>query len=508
MNATKRNKNRNKSTRKPIRESTRGPKIITVENGSLYKMNGFNYISVQGTPMQRGYAFGVLCANDFKEIQRMLRFLCEEEYGRTWEFFIDAGRKHLKKTIRDVYPEFFEEMEGLAEGINSAGGNTDVDEILAWNNYFTLFDSWYSTYEDKGSSTRTAKKSEGGSKDRCSAFMATGSYTKDGKIVMAHNSFTNFLDGQYWNYVLDTTPEKGHRILMQTCAAWIWSGSDFFVTGAGIMGTETTIGGFLPYENNLPIACRIRHAMQYGNTLDDYVRILLDGNSGDYANSWMFGDINTNEILRLELGLKYLSVERTKDGYFVGFNATYDPQIRNLECENSGYNDVRRHQGARKVRLTDLMEQYKGKINVNLAKEIIADHYDVYLKKKNNPCSRTVCSHYELDGREYMSQSDRPLPYQPRGAVDGFVADANLAKDMKIIGRWGTSCGIPFNAKKFCDAHRQWIQYLPYLRDRPSEPWTTFEYHKGMITKNFIEDMERINRKNVKSKSRTMKSKK
>jgi hypothetical protein len=447
------------------------------KNAEFYKLNGFTYVSVKGKPRERGFAFGKCCANDFKDIQKMLHFVCEEEYGRSWEFFVDAGKKYLKPTIKKEFAEFFEEMEGIAEGINSAGGKTDVDEILAWNNYFTLLDSWYSTFSEDGA---PAKKSEGGggARDRCSAFIATGSYTKDGKIVVAHNSFSNFVDGQYMNYILDITPEKGNRILMQTCAGWIWSGTDFFITSAGIIGTETTIGGFLPYENNYTIACRIRKAMQYGNTMDDYVKILLDGNSGDYANSWLFGDINTNEILRLELGLKYHNVERTKDGYFVGFNSTYDPQIRNLECANSGFNDVRRHQGSRKVRLTHLMEQYKGKLNVNLARELIADHYDVYLLKKNNPCSRTVCSHYELDGREYMSQSDRPLPYQPRGAMDGFVTDANLAKKMIFIGRWGSSCGTPFITNKFFNKHRQWIQYEPYLHDRPRQPWTTFSTYE------------------------------
>jgi hypothetical protein len=453
----------NKTARKKSTERSK--------NGECYKLHGFTYVSVKGQPRERGFAFGKCCANDFKDIQKMLHFVCEEEYGRSWEFFVDAGKKYLKPTIKKEFAEFFEEMEGIAEGINYAGGKTDVDEILAWNNYFTLLDSWYSTFSEDGA---PAKKSEGGSKDRCSAFIATGSYTKDGKIVVAHNSFSNFVDGQYMNYILDVEPEKGHRILMQTCAGWIWSGTDFFITSAGIIGTETTIGGFLPYENNYTIACRIRKAMQYGDTMDDYVKILLNGNSGDYANSWLFGDINTNEILRLELGLKYYNVERTKDGYFVGFNSTYDPQIRNLECANSGFNDVRRHQGARKVRLTDLMEQYKGKLNVNLARELIADHYDVYLLKKNNPCSRTVCSHYELDGREYMSQSDRPLPYQPRGAMDGFVTDSNLAKKMTFMGRWGASCGTPFITKKFFDKHRQWIQYQPYLHDRPRQPWTTF----------------------------------
>ena len=240
------------------------------------------------------------------------------------------------------------------------------------------------------------------------------------------------------------------------------------------MGTETTIGGFYPYEKKFPVGYRIRQAMQYGNTLDEYVEILLKGNSGDYANSWLFGDTNTNEILRIELGLKYHNVERTKNGFFIGFNAPYDPQIRNLECNNSGMYDIRRHQGARLVRLDELMDKHKGKINIEVAKEIIADHYDVYLLKDNNPCSRTVCSHYELDAREYMSQADRPKPFACHGAVDGVVMDTNLTKKMSFIGRFGSSCGIPFDKNEFCDKHIQWNVFRPYLMDRPTQPWSLF----------------------------------
>jgi hypothetical protein len=120
------------------------------------------------------------------------------------------------------------------------------------------------------------------------------------------------------------------------------------------------------------------------------------------------------------------------------------------------------------------MEINKGKLNVEIAKEIIADHYDVYLRKENNPCSRTVCSHYELDAREYMSQSDRPKPFAPHGVVDGFVVDSSLAKKMAFVGRFGNSCGIPFEKDKFCDEHMQWNIFRPYLLDRPSQDWTEF----------------------------------
>jgi len=439
-----------------------------VKNGLSYNKNGWKYISIKGKPRERGYAYGYLCANDFKEIQRTLKFLMMEAYGMDWDYFIKEISIDFKEMTEKDFPELYEEMEGIAEGCNANGCKTTLDEIIAWNFYCSI-PYWYSTKSDN----RVGK--EGGAPDKCSAFMAVGKdWTEDGKIVCAHNSFTDYIDGQFSNIVLDLNPTEGHRFIMQTSPCWIWSGTDFFVTAKGIVGTETTIGGFIPYEKRFPIGYRIRKAMQYGNTLDEYCEILLHENSGDYANSWLFGDTNSNEILRIELGLKYHNIERTKNGFFIGFNSVYDERIRNLEVQNSGFYDVRRHQGARLVRLGDLMDEHKGKLNIEIAKKIISDHYDVYLKKEDNPCSMTVCSHYDLDAREYMSQENRPKPFAPHGAVDGIVCDTNLAKNMSFIGRFGNSCGIPFNKDEFCKKHRQYEKFCPYLHDRPSEPWTEF----------------------------------
>jgi hypothetical protein len=120
------------------------------------------------------------------------------------------------------------------------------------------------------------------------------------------------------------------------------------------------------------------------------------------------------------------------------------------------------------------MEEYKGRIDISIAKKIISDHYDVYLKK-TNPCSRTVCSHYELDGREYMSDPSRPLPYQPRGAIDGIVGDSEMTKNMSFMGIWGSSCGREFNANNFFDKNKQWMHLKPYIFSRPSQPWIEFK---------------------------------
>jgi len=469
-----------------------------VKNGMSYDINGWKYISIKGKPRDRGYAYGFLCAKEFKEIQKMLEYNIFQTYAETWEWMIENINKSIKEKTKINFFELYEEMEGIAEGVNAGGTKTSLDEIIAWNYYISI-PYWYSslfssTLKESGS------KEGGGSKDKCSAFIACGDYTEDGKIVVVHNSFEDFIDGQYLNVVLDVKPVKGNRFIMQTSPCWIWSGTDFFITSKGIIGTETTIGGFKSFENNFPVGYRIRKAMQYGNSMDDYVNILLDGNSGDYANSWLFGDINTNEILRLELGLHFHNVERTKNGYFIGFNATYDPRIRLKECINQGFYDIRRHQGARRVRLTELMNEYKGKINIEIAQKIISDHYDVYLQKDDNPCSRTICSHYDLDAREYMSQENRPKPFAPHGAIDGCVTDSNLAKKMTFFGRFGNSCGIPFLKNEYCDKHIQFDNFRPYLKDRPSQPWTKLSI-QNYDNKNINNKFSKKNNKYVKNKS-------
>ncbi|GAG42013.1 unnamed protein product, partial [marine sediment metagenome] len=78
--------------------------------------------------------------------------------------------------------------------------------------------------------------------------IATGEYTEDGKIVMAHNSFNEFEMGQFANVILDIQPDKGHRMFMQAMPGYIDSMADFFVTDAKLVGTETTIGGYNQYD--------------------------------------------------------------------------------------------------------------------------------------------------------------------------------------------------------------------------------------------------------------------
>ncbi len=428
---------------------------------------GWVYIHIQGQPFERGEQHGYLAAPELAKIFRSLEYLTYFETGKTWAFFRDAAVKLWEKRLD---AEYLEEIKGIAAGAQKAGLKISWEDILAWNGNEELTDYWWPNVMEKYRYVKRIPVK----RDHCSAFMATGGATAGGRVVMAHNTWDEFAIGQFSNLILDIVPAQGKRVFMQSVPGHIDSASDFFVTGGGLMGTETTIGGFSLYdENEDPEFYRARKAMQYANSLDEYAALMKKKNNGGYANAWLVADYRTKEIMRLELGLKFTHTEKKKDGWFIGFNAPIDPRIRNLECSDTGFADIRRHQGARQVRLTQLMRQHQGKIDVETAKVILGDHWDVYLGRIN-PCSRTVDGHYELDPRQFMSDPSRPKPYQPRGTMDGKAMDSDMAANLSFWARWGNSSGLPFVAAEFFRHNIQWEYLKGYLFDRPSQPWVQF----------------------------------
>src|SRR5208282_3687273 len=218
--------------------------------------------------------------------------------------------------------------------------------------------------------------------EHCSAFVAVGSYTRDGKVVIAHNNWTEYKDGSRWNIIFDIAPSEGYRILMDGMPGLIHSGDDYGVNSAGLAVTETTIGHFAGFDpHGIPEFERARKAMQYAASIDDYARIMEDGNNGGYANNWLIADTQHNEIASLELGLKNVTLKRSKDGYFVGSNF---PENEKLAADETEFDvkDMGQSANARRVRWEQLMAENKGKIDVAAGQRFLADHYDTYTKKE------------------------------------------------------------------------------------------------------------------------------
>ena len=432
-----------------------------ISKANRHEKNGWLYLHIEGNPEERGFQYGYLLANEIKESIRVISVTWEYQTAMKWSWLVQkAGGIFSKK----VDPENLREINGMVKGMKAANISTSQDELVALNGYLELMWYWFPTIKDslKINSPEIVKQS-------CSSFIATGSMTSDGGIVLGHNSMFEYY-GPSCNLILDIAPEKGHHILMQAFVGFIHSGTDFFVTDAGLVGSETTIGDFFPFdESGVPEFSRMRTATQYASSIDEWCKIMKKENNGGYANSWLLGDVNTNEIARLELGLKYVGFEMKKDGFFTGSNVPEDLRILRFETKLHE-TDIKGSDVARRVRWKSLMKEYTGMINLELAEKFEADHFDTYLNKEL-PDSRTLCAHFDLD--EELSGPD--LPFDPDGTLDGKVLDSKMAKQMSFVARWGSACGKAFDAKKFLQQHPQFVWMAGILKSRPTEPWTIFQ---------------------------------
>ena len=427
---------------------------------------GWTYVHLAGTPAQIGFQHGYLLAPEIDDALQVEKLELSHDNHKDWQFFRNAAQNMMWPQIETEYRE---ELQGITDGANAAGVKLDIWDVVALNGFLEW--SYYVERYDKQHNIKSAAAVPG---DHCSAFVATGSYTKDGRVVIAHNNWTSYLDGERWTIIFDIVPAKGQRFIMDGFPGLIHSGDDFGINAAGIVITETTIGNFHGYDpKGIPEFVRARKAMQYSESIDDFARIMKTGNNGGYANDWLVADTKKNEIASLELGLKNVTLERKTDGYFVGSNFPINEKLAREETTfKSG--DPSISANARHVRWEQLMAENKGQIDLAAAEHFESDHYDAYAKQ-NQPSERTLCGHIDLSPR---GMGEWQLPYAPAGTVQNKATTAAMAEKMQLVAAAGHACGIDFKAQRHLAAHPEFDWQKDLLHDMDSQPWTEFEATK------------------------------
>ncbi len=426
--------------------------------------NGWTFVHLEGSPAEIGFQHGALLAREIEDGEKVLALEATHDTKKDWNFYRDAAKNILWPHIEQQYRD---ELQGIADGVKSRGGKLDVWDIVAAN--ASLEWPYYVKQFDKGQTTQSGKTVVPG--DHCSAFVATGSYTKDGKPVIAHNNWTSFLDGQRWSIMFDIAPAQGHRFIMDGYPGLIHSGDDFGINDAGIMISETTITAFSGWDSNgIAEFVRARKAMQYSESIDDFARIMKDGNNGGYANDWLIADRKTGEIAHLELGLKNVTLERTNDGYFVGSNF---PKNEKLVREETSYDVTNKSLSgnARHIRWEQLMAANKGRIDVAMAEKFLGDSIDSF-DGKNSPDERTLCGRVDLSPR---GMGDWMPAYGIAGAVQNKASDGNMAEHLELVAAMGPQCGPAFKASSHLKKHPEFNWQKGLLHDFPAQPWTPFK---------------------------------
>jgi len=432
-----------------------------------FERGGWVYVHLEGEPEAIGFQHGYLLAQEIEDAFPAVEAGMMHSTKRDWPFFREIAREMLWPKLD---PEYQRELEGLAEGLNARTGSAlDVYDIVALNSFEEVPD-YYVPWLNKHEKVADAPNLK--SPGNCSAFVATGSWTKDGQIVIAHNNWTNYMNGERWRIIFDIHPTDGYQILMDGFPGVIASDDDFGINSDGLMVTETTITQFEGWDpNGTPEFMRARKALQYAGSIDDYMRIMLDGNNGGYANDWLLGDRKTGEIAQFELGLKAYKLWRTKDGVFAGSNWARDPKVQKQDAPEFQPNNLETSPNARRVRWEELLNENKGKIDVALAQRMLADHVDSF-EKNSAENERTLCGHVERSARGAAVWAWGP--FYPGGAVQAKATDSTMAREMRLLARVGHPCGEDFQAKPFLAAHPEFAWQEPYPRDMKAGPWTPF----------------------------------
>lgn len=431
------------------------PKLSEINGKIISKTQGWVTLHIHGNPFERGYAHGMLLSDQIKYNIELLPFLVYEYYHISLHEYTNTCIQDIKPIIITDFNEFYQELQGIETALREQFINVSIDDLICWNSIMSM----HSYISPSRNSNKQLK---------CSAFIATGDATQNNDIIMAHNTHTDYVDGQLQNIIMYITPSKGYPFVMQCSAGNIASGVDWFISSSGIMGCETTIYGinYKPIFGS-PFFCRMRKAMQYGNSFDQYKDIMLKQNAGDYACSWLLGNTNTNEIALFEIGLKEHSIKKTFNGVYYGMNSSIDNHFRTTETIDNDIYNISTTTGSRRLRMNQLLNNtYYGKINMQIAKTILSDHYDVY-RKTNKLNSRSICRHSDLDG-ESVSNS----PFYPFGSTDGKVVNTEYAKQMRFVGRFGHFCGKTFNKNTFLQKHPKYKQWENVLNTMNAHHWT------------------------------------
>ncbi|MFO0846305.1 MAG: C45 family autoproteolytic acyltransferase/hydrolase, partial [Gemmataceae bacterium] len=418
--------------------------------GYRYPQAGWVVLHIEGEPYERGVQHGRLLA---PEIAAHLRCYSAMQSPKAPE---DAWR-HARTLahalfLRGYTKEYLEEMKGIADGASAAGARLhgrridllDIVTLNSWPEEMTLDGALRALpaaldglrFPLENPRPKAPPKSE-----HCSAFAATGPATRDGKVVFGHITMFSLYPANFYNVWLDVKPARGRRVLMQAFPGGIHSGMDYYQNDAGLLISETTIGQTRFDRTGLPLASRIRHAMQYGETIDQAVAILNKGNNGLYSNEWLLADTKTNEIAMFELGTHKTRLWRSsKDEWFGGTRGFY------WGCNNTKDLDVR----------LETMATTAGRPGSTLFVPSTRDQKWIQLFERYNG---------KMDA-EFARLAFTTPPLAAFSSVDAKFTTTDLAKDLRSWAIFGPPLGRTWEPT--FDERSRFAEVRPLV----SNPWT------------------------------------
>jgi len=436
--------------------SQSSPTAWLLRGSHVVHKGGWTLVRLQGMPYQIGYQRCYLTVQNTDywirsydgpaEDRQALRDIARQYIWPRipWEY-----RQELKGEAAGLFAALQEQGASFDDqaGLKAQTQEEDLWDLVAANAWADL--DTYAPPEPVLAARALTNES------RCSAFIATGNATRDGKPVMGHNTWSSYAGDFMYNILFDVHPAMGYAFRYQGAGGSIWSGEDWYVNSAGLLLTETSLHDPVTDPDGIPVFVRARQAIEYSATVKQAVKTLLRGNNGAYSNEWLIGD-HTGLIASLQLGCYAYDLHMTRNGFFGSSNYEWGANIR-AEMGLTAPGDPSNRFYARYVRWQQLKKKYYGRIDAAIGMKMLADTYDTYIKKWHAD-ARTICGERENGLPEIGAPL--PAPYSSgvaAGAYDGKVTTERMALNgMGMYARWGHPNGDAFDAQAFLNANPDW----------------------------------------------------
>jgi hypothetical protein len=146
--------------------------------------NGWIYVHLEGSPHDIGYQHGYLVANEIDTLIKVFQFYLPHTTQKDWAYYRAAAGRFMWKKIDKEYQD---EIKGIAEGLQAKGMKYDSLDLVVLNGNIELSSYYVPELMNKAKPGSGDNRAPG----NCSAFIANGSFTKDHKIVIGHNNWTD-----------------------------------------------------------------------------------------------------------------------------------------------------------------------------------------------------------------------------------------------------------------------------------------------------------------------------
>src|ERR1043166_794911 len=118
----------------PSAESVRAGDLSNPQRDWLRKArredtNGWVFMHIEGTPIERGFQHGFLLAREIARSVETTRAEWQPGSGMEWTWLLAKSRRLISPRVD---PENLAEIEGIAEGARANGFDTTPDEIIAY----------------------------------------------------------------------------------------------------------------------------------------------------------------------------------------------------------------------------------------------------------------------------------------------------------------------------------------------------------------------------------------